>query len=258
MGTAENAFFMHQAEIEAIPENQLIGKNRPVEKITSEVSQLYVVAKEDREEFEAIGRFDISLIDTLHTRRDAYLHCYSMYQEVIFDSAAALEAFRALEEQAYKDKKKLLSRLKMIAMENGDKNELKELRQIAYGNGREDLTLDFLKLSGKVKKQKPELLDMGYVEEELDRVELTFIKLKDLIGSINLPNAERESRQLLMDQAYTFLAMAESKIKDYGQMLFEGTDREDLYKSESRQKIGSQSHANSNEENDLEEESLLV
>ncbi len=244
MGTTQDAFTQIEPIITLIQESDLIGKNRTMNAITGETSALVVTATEDRAEFKAVPRFDISKIDTLQLRLDGYLYTYAQFEEIAFNKSESLTQWDSGEDNAYKVKRKLLRRLITLAEEAGDTAELAELKKISKGRGREDLTMDFLLLAGKARKYQVELATLNYQEDEIIEVEAIFETLKSLLGSINRPNSEIATKKLLMEQAYTYLAQAVNSIQSYGRMIFEDTDREDLYKSASRQEYGSMSHKN--------------
>ncbi len=176
-------------------------------------------------------------IHSLQERLDAFMHCFVTYQDVALDKSEAKEQWDSIEPEAYKKKRKLLNRLELIYKEDNRPADLKEIKQIAIGRGRRDLTMDYLQLSEIAVKDAPQLASLNFGEEEVARVSEIFETLKSLIGPITTPKAEIEVKKLLMEQAYTYLDQAVSSIRTYGQLIFEGEEREKLYKSEHYQNL---------------------
>lgn len=229
--SVQDAFLKTKQFISSIPRTELIGRNRTMNAILGETTQLAQTAKEDRDQFTRLTRFDITTIDLFPQYIDAFLYCYVQFEEVAFDKGEALELFRKLEPKAQTRKKKLIRRLMLIAEENGNDDEIKELKKIKMGRGREDLTMDYLKLAGKARRQERDLATLNYNDDEISDIEDTFERLRRLLGSIKTPNQKTQELKLLMEQAYTLLHQKEAQIKKYGQLLFEGTPRAELYKS---------------------------
>jgi hypothetical protein len=232
MGTASEAFTRFEEEIRAIPNTELIGKNRSITAILGETSELVVTSNDDFDTFAEIPRFNTDLIELLPFRLDAFMYCYTQFEEIALEGSDAKKEWKEIEPRAYIVKKRLLRRLRMLAEERDDLIEKVELIKIAKGQGRRDLTLDFMQLSEKVKQQHDGLISIGYTESDLAEVETIYETLKRLLGSVQRPKKEVEDAQTLMEQAYTFLMLAVNPIKAYGQMIFEDTEREQLYISQ--------------------------
>jgi len=246
MGSTAEAFVKHEGFIKEIGEADLRSRHLAVETIVGEVSELVNTSLQDSSAFSKITRFEMSNIETLQERLDAFMHCFAAYQDVALDKSEAKEQWDAIEAEAYREKRKLLKRLGLIYEEDGRPADLKEIKQIAIGRGRRDLTMDYLQLSEIAVKDALPLASLNYGEAEIARISEIFETLKSLIGTVTTPKAEIEERLLVMEQAYTYLDQAVSSIRTYGQLIFDGEDRESLYKSKSHVDYGKMSHNTNN------------
>ncbi len=243
MGSTAEAFEKHQGNITQIGEADLRARHLAVETIIGEASELVTISTEDSPAFSKISRFDMGNIETLQERTDAFMHCFAAYQDVALDKSEAKEQWDSIEPEAYTMKRKLLKRLGLIYEEENRIADLKEINEIAIGRGRRDLTMDYLQLSGIASKDAKDLATLNFGEEKVARISEIFEILKSLIGSITTPKAEIEEKKLLMDQAYTYLDQAVSSIRKYGQLIFDGEPRENLYKSQFHMDSGKMSHS---------------
>jgi hypothetical protein len=240
MGTLEEAFKKLEPAITAIRKEEIIKKTRSTSILLEEISQLAATVIEDREQFLAIPRFDSTLIDTFQDRIDAYFYSYTKFSEIEYHKNDTLTEWNAMEKRAFAIRKRALSRLRILAEESNNIRELTELKQLTGKRGRDNLTLAFLKLSEKVAAQREELLSLNFSEEDITEVETVFATLKTLLPLIDTPHEEKKRLKFLMQQAYTYLILAERVIKKYGAMLFEDTKRAEVYKSSSFVQRGKQ------------------
>lgn len=244
MGTPQEALENHRTAIEAISEAEISNPNLATTDIFGEASELVVVATEDYEQFRSLSRFDLLAIDTLQERIDAYMLTVAQFEEVAMEKGEAREQWLELEPKAYALKRRLMRRLRLFYEEENNKQGIEHLNNIAVGRGRRDLTMDFLQLSELTKKEQEALASLGFTADDAASVGETFESLKALLGSINAPVKEVESRKLLMQQAYTYLHEAVSSIRRYGQLIFADDEvRLKLYKSEARVSYGEMSYS---------------
>ncbi len=246
MGSTAEAFEKHQGNITQIAEADLRARHLAVETIIGEASELVNSATEDISSFTKMARFEMDNIHSLQERIDAFMYSYALFQDVALDKSEAKELWDNVESEAYVAKRKLLKRLELIYDEDGRHDDLKQIKQIAIGRGRRDLTMDYLQLSEIAVKDAEHLASLNFGEADVARISEIFEILKSLIGSITTPKAEIEEKKLLMEQAYSYLDQSVSSIRKYGQLIFDGEDREKLYKSESHIEYGKMSHSTNN------------
>lgn len=233
MGTPKEAFELHAQTITAIGTDRLRPRFDSMEDLFEQTSQLITYVREDRAAFEAIPRFDISIIDTLEDRLNALIYLFGYYTEVALNKSEAREQWDALEPQAHQLKRDIIESLRFIYEELGDDKRLKELTEIAIGTGRKDLFCDFAQLSGVAVRDKAHLISMGLPETIVEDTDAIRDQLLPLFGSLEATPEEVEKRALMVQQSFTWLDEAVSEIRRYGKFAFRNdAEKQERYKNQ--------------------------
>ncbi len=231
MANPEIAYKNLMREYLAIQEINFTHMNRAREVIIAESLQLASYSAEDIGEFSFIPRFNTDLIATLPERIEGFIHADNQF--VLTDSGpgTAKGEWIVLEPEAEKIKQKFITRRTAIATEEGDVTTLKEIGKIKPGYGRKDLQRDISNINAMAKRDAEKLASIGLDATFLKRLDEINTKLQTLIADMKrLPEGYEEKKKMVF-RAYTYLMQAVTPICDYGQMIFEGTPRAELYKS---------------------------
>jgi len=239
MSNPETAYKALLSEYLKIKETDFIGMNREREVIIGESLKLASYSKEDLPQFETIPRFNPELIAFLPERIDGFIYAADQFFFAEELPAKALAEWDAIDPEAQALKKKILNRRYTIAIEEGDLTTAKTMKKVAIGQGRYDTCSDFSKLNIMAKMDTQKLASIGITPAEIKRLDELDTKFKSLIGNIDRKPEGLEEKKNMMFRAYTYLALAVNPICEYGQMIFEGTDRAELYKSETLSKNAS-------------------
>jgi len=230
------SFKLLEPIFKAMDASSLIRRNRKTEVVSVETLQLINTSLEDRARFAAIARFDLSLIDSLKARFEAWAHCRDALLVYQSESDRAEDEWKSFSPPAKELKKRFIRRRTILAEEENDLATLALLKKLAGGKGKENLLRDFELMNAMIAKDREKIGQIGLDNLFVTMTVNTEKTLHRIYRSVTLPDTEKQEMALLERKAYSYLAEATNIICRYGRMIFEDSERSKLYISKQLQK----------------------
>lgn len=213
---------------------KLVKANGTTAQIISDGESQVVVALQDEPQLTAAG-MDPALITDVKEILGAYSWIASLCDTKTAAKHLNKEQLNQLKTKAFAVRKELFRFGKFGCKRQGLDAVLAELKEIIEGFGDEDLTYDMLKLyhlytnNPTITDGLP-LFDPQWVPQSLE----IHNELRELRADVKNPAHDEEIAQLEQEVrlAYDLLHEKIYELREWGEFVFEGTDRANQYKSE--------------------------
>jgi hypothetical protein len=220
----------------AIPDEEVMYCNIPIEVATAEATQLVIVVTEDREMLIGAGIEPI-FVDTLESRSLAFTYAAAKYQAMTASDQSATKKWKELAPKGYELQRYLTRNLGFAYRK--DKELTQAVAKIREGRGNQDMVLDLLALS-ILAEENPEPLAKMPIFDAAKPAEAKAMHttLSNLLARSTIDPKEVAQAKKELDRAYTYYKLAADEVKEHGQFIFEGTDRYQSYISNYRHNLG--------------------
>ncbi len=254
----EQMYKNRRSEIISRSIESMVKANAHTEEIISDGNSQLAVVKQDEQLLTEAG-MDPALVVDFEEILAAYTWLAGICDIKIASHHGDEEQYKHLKVFAYKLRRELFKFGKFGCKKNGLSKTLEELKEIIEGIGDEDMIYDMLKLH-QLYLNNPTIpqgllkFDPNWIEQSLTVHE----DLSALRAAVKNPNAESEIMQLEREvkQAYDLYFEKLNEIRDWGEFVFEGDERENQYKSEYMQKRSQK--ANATKRANAAEESVVL
>ncbi len=251
MMSSEESYNANLKKIRGISDNDIVMPKMRREDIIGESEELKVAALADREGLIGVG-LNPEFIDSLDERIGAYSFASSLHETSVFKKSDSMEEWKSQEKDAYSFKSDMIQVLRFALRK--DPEQLNLVKKISQGYGRRDLVNDFIDIYTLGKKNEEALKAINFDFPLLDRAKELHDQLSNLLADANMSPDEIDQTKKTAYQAYTWLYEALNEIREYGQFCFRNdAEKQEKYKSDFHQQIGSMSNKNSNESEELAE-----
>ena len=233
---AEKSYKILYDFLMAVPKEDLVYCNMPLEIATAEGIQLAIVSTEDREKLLGAG-IDPELVDSLNDRAGAFSFAAANYQLVIDSDPEASKLWKEHSPAGHAVQKYLLKNYGFAFRK--DKDLMTAVDKIREGRGDKDMLLDLLTLSILGKDNLDLLSQMSMFEKsKIDEAKDLHERLSDLYARFTIDPKQVSEAKVMLDRAYSYFKLAADEVKDHGTFVFEGTDRHRSYISDYHSGLG--------------------
>ena len=203
--------------IEAIPDNETANPNIPVPVAVQEGEDLYVWAKEDKEELKKAG-LDMTLLDELPVRAGALRYIQSIWQKEYNTFEDAQEEWKQRSPEAF-DLHDILIHEFLFAYHNYP-DLLSKVRTIAEGSSNADMLQDLSDLSVLGKSNPEPLTAISLNMSLLDQAETMVNELSEVLAKANGLRMSDNATKIIRDKAFAYLKQAVDEVRRCGQYKF--------------------------------------
>ena len=234
--TSEQAYEKWYDTFMAIPEDEVVYCNTPVEVASAEGRALAAAATLHRAVLISWGLAP-ELVDTLRERIEAYTYAAAKHENSLNVDPQALSEWKEKSPRGYEVQKELTRTMSFGFRK--DKRLSQIMADIRQGQGHQDMINDNMRLSVLAKDNPEPLKKMPAFNFSLvEEAHALYGSLGEIFARSNVNPSVVEATKTAMNRAWTFYKMAADEVIETGRFAFEGTDEYNNYVSEYRQKLG--------------------
>lgn len=210
-------FAAKQAEIEAIPADQVKSPGLPIDVFLQEAENTVQWCQQDKDKLTAAG-LDWTLVDDVPVRCGALRQAESLWFKERFSREEAEKEWSEKSPQAYDLRNQLLHDFRFAYRKDSDLAG--RVSQIAEGSGHADMIQDLNDLAELGKANPDQLTAIGFDATLLDTAATMSDEMAELLSRATSDRAGDNQARVTRDKAFTLLKQAIDEIRECGQYVF--------------------------------------
>lgn len=205
------------ADISAIPDEQVVIPNQPVDSYLQEAENLYHWGMDDASQLNVVG-ISNNMLKELPIRAGACREAQSIWNKDFRSQKEAQKEWSLVAPESYHLRNDLLQTMRFAYRK--DPSLVSRVAAIAQGDGHADMIQDLNDIAVLGKENPDPLSAIGFDLTELDNAAAKADELADLLARANGDKAEQNDSKVIRDKAYTYLKELVDEIRETGKYVF--------------------------------------